>query len=318
MHARNLLIAAFAITIGLAVGVTAQSNFVDGVKVNLPYAVNVGDTVLEPGEYEIRRASQNQDQVLRIFSNDKMRYETNVITVPALEEDTPEETKVVLHHIGDDYYFDKIWIEGKDYGYEFVLPERARALKRELAETIPATYMPGAGQPAESAARQTTPPAAAQSTQSTQPAQPSESAPSTRSESAAAIASTPSNQSEIDRQAQAERDRQAETAAKAEADRQAAAVAQVERERQLEAITQAEQDRQAQRQTDVDARAALQNETQTPAQQPSTGGQTSAAQQRQDEDTAQLPATASNWLGWVLGGALLVTLSAVIRSRVSE
>src|SRR5688500_19564412 len=85
MRFRNLLLAAAITVTGLAAGVSGQT-MIDGVKVDLPYAVRVSDDlVLEPGEYEIRRASQNQDQVLRIYSNDKMRYETHVITVPALE-----------------------------------------------------------------------------------------------------------------------------------------------------------------------------------------------------------------------------------------
>jgi len=231
---------------GLAVGVTGQG-MTDGIKVDLPYRVTIGDTVLEPGEYEIRRASQNQDQILRIFSNDKMRYETHVITVPALDKDTPEETKVVLHHIGDDYYFDKIWIQGKDYGYEFVLPERAQALKRELAASVPATYMP---QVQVSESNQ----APASTT--------TQSASSATAGAAAGAISTQTSQAEIDRQAQAERDRQAELAAqanRAEQDRQAAAAAaQAERDRQLEIATQAERDRQAQaqRESTVDTRVA--------------------------------------------------------------
>jgi len=99
----------------------------------------VGNVVLDPGEYEIRRASMNTDQVLEIYSKDKLRYQTNVQTVPAVGRETPEETKVLLHHIGDKYYFDKIWMEGKDYGYEFVLPDRVKALERELGVSVPAT-----------------------------------------------------------------------------------------------------------------------------------------------------------------------------------
>jgi hypothetical protein len=49
---------------------------------------------------------------------------------------------VVLHHYGDDYYFDKIWIQGKNYGYEFPLPNAVKSRMRERAEpyTVAATY----------------------------------------------------------------------------------------------------------------------------------------------------------------------------------
>jgi hypothetical protein len=120
-------------------GLSGQG-LVDGIKVTLPHPVTLGDKVLDPGEYEIRRASMHQDNVLVIFNKDKMSYETNVLTIPAEALETPEESKVILHHIGDKYYFDKIWMHGKDFAWEFVLPERVRAEQRELALTIPARF----------------------------------------------------------------------------------------------------------------------------------------------------------------------------------
>ena len=140
MNPRNLLVAVAAV---LVLGVTfnlRSQGLTDGIKVTLPEPVTVGDVVLEPGEYEIRRASMHQDQVLRFFSNDKLRHETTVLTVPTFNREAPEESKIVLHHIGDKYYFDKIWMEGKNYGYEFVLPDRVRALQKELSVSVPARY----------------------------------------------------------------------------------------------------------------------------------------------------------------------------------
>jgi hypothetical protein len=140
MKPRNLLfVVAMVILLSTSVSLLSQG-LTDGVKVTLPEPVTVGDVVLDPGEYEIRRASMVTDQVLQIYSKDKLRYQTNVLTVPAAGKDTTEQTKVVLHHIGDKYYFDTIWMEGKDYGYEFVLPDRVKALERELSVSVPATY----------------------------------------------------------------------------------------------------------------------------------------------------------------------------------
>ncbi len=141
MQARTLLsiFAALAIsTFSVALGAQA----VDGVRVTLPDPVTVGDVVLQPGEYEIRRASSTDGEVLSIFDKDRMVYKTVVLTIPTLGNKTAEETKVLLHHIGNNYYFDKIWMAGKTYGYEFVLPERARALQRELAASAASSTKP--------------------------------------------------------------------------------------------------------------------------------------------------------------------------------
>jgi hypothetical protein len=210
MRLRNLLLAVVAISImGLSIGLMAQSGS-DRVTVTLPYAVSVGEKVLDPGKYEIQRVSSTTDRALVIFSDDKMKYETNVLTIPVLDNKTPEDTFVVLHHIGDQYYFDKIWIQGKTYGYEFVLPERARALQREIAETIPAQY---------------------------QEIRTTDQSPVVDAKESEAAA-----QAERDRLAQAERDRQAQL----ERERQSQAQAERDRQAQLERDQQAERDRQAQ------------------------------------------------------------------------
>ena len=43
---------------------------------------------------------------------------------------------MILHHFGNDYYFDKVWIQGKDYGYEFPVPDSVKSRERERMEPI--------------------------------------------------------------------------------------------------------------------------------------------------------------------------------------
>jgi hypothetical protein len=126
-------IAAVVITVVTMSTLLLGQGLVNGVRVTLWAPVTIGEKVLEPGEYEIRRASSVNDNVLKIFNNDKMVYQANVLTVPALANETPEDTKVRLHHIGDKFYFDTIWIHGRNFGYKFVLPEDVEALQRDLA-----------------------------------------------------------------------------------------------------------------------------------------------------------------------------------------
>lgn len=122
----------------------AQGPLYDKVIVDLPYSVTINERTLQPGEYVIRQNSSpgGGSRVLHIYSDDGMKLETTVMTIPALKNRTPEETQVVLHHIGPDYYFDKIWIQGKNYGYEFVLPDSVKARERERMQpaTVVARY----------------------------------------------------------------------------------------------------------------------------------------------------------------------------------
>src|ERR1051326_6422729 len=146
MKIRNIALTAGAFllgTVGTFVALRAQGPMYDKVTVDLPYSVTVRDTTLQPGQYVIQELpSDNNNRVVQIFSNDGMKLETAVITVPALENRTQDKTEVVLHHIGNDYYFDKVWIQGKDYGYEFPLPNDVKSRERERMEAVnvPATY----------------------------------------------------------------------------------------------------------------------------------------------------------------------------------
>jgi hypothetical protein len=140
MNTRRLLITAAALLIGIVafnIGSQAQGPLWDKVIVNLPYSVTVGDRTIEPGEYSIKQLSSpgGASRVLLIYKDD-MKFETSAMTIPALDNNTPEDTKVMLHHIGNDYYFDKIWIQGKNYGYEFILPDAVKARQRERMEPV--------------------------------------------------------------------------------------------------------------------------------------------------------------------------------------
>lgn len=148
MQFKSILRTAGALVLGLAVipAVTqAQAPQYDKVLVNLPYTVTVGDHVLQPGPYMIRQLDSpgGASRILLIYSNDGRQFETSALTIPALDPLTADDTKVVLHHFGPDYYFDKVWIQGKDYGYEFPLPDAVKARMREQMQpvTLAATYV---------------------------------------------------------------------------------------------------------------------------------------------------------------------------------
>jgi hypothetical protein len=141
MRTGNYTIAASALAMGLATlpspAVKAQPLF-DRVDVNIPYTVTIGDKTLEPGNYVIQqeRSFGGGGQVLLIYGDNGMKFETSALAIPALENRTQEDTRVTLHHIGNNYYFDKVWIQGKDYGYEFPLPDNVKRRMNEAAQPV--------------------------------------------------------------------------------------------------------------------------------------------------------------------------------------
>jgi len=142
-----MMITAGVVALGLAAWNTpskAQGPMYDRVNVTLPYSVTIGDRTLQPGDYVIQqlRDQGGGSRVLLIYSDNGMKFETSAMTIPALDQNTPEHTRVILHHFGNDYYFDKVWIQGKDYGYEFPVPDSVKARERERMQpiSVAATY----------------------------------------------------------------------------------------------------------------------------------------------------------------------------------
>ncbi len=140
MKIGTMMITAGVVALGLATWTPskAQGPLYDRVNVNLPYSVTIGERTLQPGEYVIQQLRDlgGGGRVLLIYSDNGMKFETSAMTIPALENRTQEDTRVLLHHFGNDYYFDKVWIQGKDYGYEFPLPDAVKSRERERMQAV--------------------------------------------------------------------------------------------------------------------------------------------------------------------------------------
>src|SRR5579872_4163358 len=125
---------AFAALAGMAMMASAN----DRVIVEFPFNVTVGDQVLEPGKYTIKRLPNSSSRVLLIHDEDG-KFQAMMMPIPAYSLRTPEDTKVVLDKVGDhEYHFDKIWVQGNSYGYEIPLPEKVKARQAEwmLAKSV--------------------------------------------------------------------------------------------------------------------------------------------------------------------------------------
>lgn len=141
MKTRNYLNLAGALTLGMALlaSPSAQAQPLDDrVIVDMPYTTTVGDKTLEPGEYVIKRlhSQSGNGRILLIYSDNGMKFQTSTMTIPVLDLNTARDTKVILTKIGDDYYYNKVWVQGKQYGYEIPLPKSARLRRDELMAQV--------------------------------------------------------------------------------------------------------------------------------------------------------------------------------------
>jgi hypothetical protein len=158
--------AALALTMWITPGIVQGQPLYDRIQVNLPYKITLGEKTLEPGDYTIQRLPDNGGggRVLLFYTDNGMKFETSAMTIPALDPNTARDTKLILNRVGDDYYIEKIWVQGKDYGYELPMP---KGLKARENEKMTRTTLPAQTQPTTETAQNT----------EAQPKQPAETTP---------------------------------------------------------------------------------------------------------------------------------------------
>jgi len=139
-------VAALALTMWITPARVQGQPMYDRIHVNLPYSITLGEKTLQPGEYTIQQLPDQGggSRVLLFYTDNGMKFETSAMTIPALDQNTARDTKVILGHVGDDYYINKIWVQGKDYGYELPMPKalKERSNEKMTETTVAATMTP--------------------------------------------------------------------------------------------------------------------------------------------------------------------------------
>ena len=94
----------------------------DMVKVTLPQGVMVGSVKLPAGAYTIRDISDDgsSSSVLQIRSDNGAMVVAEVMRISGSDNRRAERTEVILRRERGKYQIDKIWLEGRDYGYELL------------------------------------------------------------------------------------------------------------------------------------------------------------------------------------------------------
>jgi hypothetical protein len=122
---------AFAILF-LAASAQAQQT---PVKANIPFDFVVGDKTYAAGEYVLKSASIDNPLVRITTANGDQSGVSNTIPTTVLEP--ARGTKLVFHRVGDTYFLSQLWIEGYDYGREFLHSRNEKLLaKNHTSEDV--------------------------------------------------------------------------------------------------------------------------------------------------------------------------------------
>jgi hypothetical protein len=114
----KFLIGAALLSLGAAI--FAQGPVGNTVFVKLDRDTIVGSQTIPAGDYTIREVtSASNPRVLEFTTDRGTNLAATVTAIPLLQNTPPGETKVVLDTESSQPRISKIWVQGKDYGYEF-------------------------------------------------------------------------------------------------------------------------------------------------------------------------------------------------------
>jgi hypothetical protein len=304
------------LAITLVMSVVAQSPISDKLTVTFNNPVIVGSQRLAPGEYTIRQLSSSSNPRVLEFSTDNgTKLQATVSAAPALRNNTASETSVVLEQVAGDWYLRKIWIEGKNYGYEFA-PSDTGATREASTRTgqtmqLNAQYQPGSG---TSTTASTTTTRTDTTTTTTDQTATDRAAQDRADQERAAQERAAQERAAQDRAAQ-------DRAAQERADQERAAQERAAQERAAQ--DRAAQDRAAQDRTTTE----MAQNTQSGQTGDTTGTGTTSRRRgnRTSTDTtgttdttgrgSGMPATAGNWMTLLLSGLSMAGAGSMLRAR---
>ncbi|HEY6120813.1 MAG TPA: hypothetical protein VIV66_12705 [Pyrinomonadaceae bacterium] len=96
---------------------------------NIPFSFTVGEKTLPAGEYTVEPNRKDYDKVWLVQSKDN-HTSVLVITMSVRAKETQEQTKLVFHRLGEQYFLSQIWTPGGSTGRELTIP----GAERELAK----------------------------------------------------------------------------------------------------------------------------------------------------------------------------------------
>lgn len=116
--------------VGLSVAPAMYASATQKVSVEVPFAFTAGSRMLPAGSYTFTGSGSS---TLRIVCQNGRQNTLTVLSNAARTNKASEETKVVFHRYGDQYFLKSVWIRGEEDGTELVRSRMERHLARHSA-----------------------------------------------------------------------------------------------------------------------------------------------------------------------------------------
>lgn len=112
---------------------TANAQLIYPVRAKIPFDFSMGDKKLQAGQYTFSRLSPDS-KIMLVSSVDantsvfQSTFRTQVLTAK-------NESKLVFHRYGDQYFLEQIWTNGQQAGTQVPESRSERTIRQQLAKT---------------------------------------------------------------------------------------------------------------------------------------------------------------------------------------
>lgn len=114
---------------------SANAQLSTPIRAKVPFDFNIGDKKLPAGEYTFSRSSDFSDNTTMLVSGVDSSTRMYQSTSAAQVLRPKNESTLVFHRYGDQYFLEQIWSGGEQTGSQLLESRSERTVRRQLAQT---------------------------------------------------------------------------------------------------------------------------------------------------------------------------------------
>lgn len=114
---------------------SANAQLSTPIRAKVPFDFNIGDKKLPAGEYTFSRSSDFSDNTTMLVSGVDSSTRMYQSTSAAQVLRPKNESTLVFHRYGDQYFLEQIWSGGEQMGSQLLESRSERTVRRQLAQT---------------------------------------------------------------------------------------------------------------------------------------------------------------------------------------
>jgi len=125
---------------GIGVSANAQSRNRQQLRVNVPFAFNVGNSMLPAGDYRVSVVNPGSDRSVLQFASRDGKSTTMIQTIDVTGW-ASSKGKLSFRHYGNQYFLAQIWMAAESTGFATPNSSAEKRLRQQLGKSAPKAEM---------------------------------------------------------------------------------------------------------------------------------------------------------------------------------